>query len=71
MIQHANTRASYVVMKLDHQLDKFKDYGFIDLEELHNFVILFRQLPRYKHRQYAWMLDEAAELWDAHEQPEY
>lgn len=56
-------------MKLDYLLDQYKDYGIIDIEELHDFVRLFRQLPQHKHRQYAWMLDEAAELWDAHEQP--
>ena len=69
MKQYANTKHSYIVMKLDHQLDKFRDYGFIDLEELHDYVVLFRQLPRHKHKDYAWMLDEAAELWDAAEQP--
>lgn len=69
MGNRANTKASYMVMKLDYLLDQYKDYGIIDIEELHDFVRLFRQLPRHKHRQYAWMLDEAAELWDAHEQP--
>jgi len=71
MKSHANLKHSYVVMKLDHQLDKFRDYGYIDLEELHAYIALFRQLPNAKQRKYAWMLDDAAELWDMAEQPEY
>lgn len=69
MKSHANLKHSYIVMKLDHQLDKFRDYGYIDLEELHDYIALFRQLPNSKQRKYAWMLDDAAELWDMAEQP--
>lgn len=58
-------------MKLDFMLDQYKDYEWIDLDELHNFVSLFRSLPRTKQVQYAWMIDEAAELWDVAEQPDY
>ncbi len=65
----ANTKHSYVVMKLDYMLDQYNDYGWIDIEELHDFIALFRHLPQRKQRQYAWMLDEAADLWDAAEQP--
>lgn len=71
MKSKANVKHSYIVMKLDHQLDKFRDYGYIDLDELHGYVALFRQLPNTKQRKYAWMLDDAAELWDTAEQPEY
>jgi len=69
--QYANSKHSYTVMKLDFLLDQYRDYGFIDLDELQHFVQLFRQLPLHKQRQYAEMLDEVAELWDAAEQPEY
>ena len=65
----ANTRHSYLVMKLDYLLDQYKDYSYIDIEELHSFVSLFRLLPYSKQKRYAWMIDECAELWDAAEQP--
>ena len=65
----ANTKNSYLVMKLDYMLDQYYDYGFIDLEELHTFISIFRNLPPRKQRQYSWMLDDAADLWDAVEQP--
>lgn len=65
----ANTKHSYLVMKLDYMLDQYKDYAYIDIEELHEFVAMFRHLPQRKQRQYSWMLDECAELWDAAEQP--
>lgn len=65
----ANTKHSYIVMKLDYLLDQYYDYGFIDLEELHTFISIFRMLPQRKQRQYSWMLDDAADLWDIAEQP--
>ena len=46
--QRANTKHSYTVMRLDFMLDRYKDYGFIDLTELHEFVVEFRQLPKNK-----------------------
>lgn len=67
----ANPKDSYVVSKLDYMLDQYTDYGFIDIAELHSFVALYRLLPQRKQRRYAFMLDLAAELWDAAEQPEY
>lgn len=70
MKQIANTKHSYVVMRLDFMLDRYTDYGWIDLAELHEFVVLYRQLPPRKQRQYAFLLDQAAELFDAAEQPE-
>ena len=69
--QKANQKHSYQVMKLDYMLDRYMDFGFVDVEELHDFVRMFRHLPQHKQRQYAWMLDEVVELWDAAEQPEY
>ena len=69
LVQKANTKHSYTVMRLDFMLDRYKDYGFIDLTELHEFVIEFRQLPKNKQHKYAFLLDECAELWDAAEQP--
>jgi hypothetical protein len=67
----ANQKHSYTIMKLDYMLDKYRDYETIDLEEMHTFVQLFNLLPRRKQMQYGWMLDEAANLWDSEEQPEY
>ena len=58
-------------MKLDYLLDQYYEYETIELEELYTFISLFRLLPSRKQKQYAWMIDEAADLWDAHEQPEY
>ena len=66
----ANTKHSYIVMKLDYMLDKYQDYGWITIEELHGFIALFRHLPQRKQRQYAWMLDVAADMWDMAEQPQ-
>ena len=51
-------------------LDKYQDYGWITIEELHGFIALFRHLPQRKQRQYAWMLDVAADMWDMAEQPQ-
>lgn len=65
----ANTKHSYTIMKLDYMLDQYKDYGWIDIEELHQFIIIFRTLPQRKQKQYSWMLDEAADMWDNAEQP--
>lgn len=67
----ANEKNSYIIMKLDYMLDKYYDYGFIDLEELHTFISMFRHLPQRKQKQYSWMVDAAADLWDAQEQPEW
>lgn len=58
-------------MKLDYLLDQYYEYETIELEELYTFISMFRYLPQRKQRQYAWMVDEVADLWDAHEQPEY
>ena len=71
MYKKANTKHSYTVMKLDYMLDQYKDYGWIDIQELHDFISLFRHLPQRKQEQYAFMLDAAADLWDAGEQPKY
>jgi len=67
--QQANTMNSYTLMRLDFMLDRYKDYGWIDLNELYEFVVEFRKLPQAKQRKYAFLLDECAELWDAAEQP--
>lgn len=67
--QRANTMNSYTLMRLDYMLDRYKDYGFIDLNELYEFVVEFRKLPQAKQEKYAFLLDECAELWDAAEQP--
>jgi hypothetical protein len=69
MKQKANTKTSYQLMRLDFMLDRYKDYGWIDLNELHEFVVEFRHLPQRKQEKYAFLLDECAELWDAAEQP--
>jgi hypothetical protein len=69
--QHANPKDSYVVSKLDYMLDQYADYGYIDIQELHSFIVLFRLLPQRKQKRYSYMLDEVVELWDAAEQPEY
>ena len=65
----ANTMNSYTVMRLDFMLDRYKDYGFIDLSELHEFIIEFRKLPKEKQEKYAFLLDECAALFDESEQP--
>ncbi len=67
--QTANTKHSYTVMRLDFMLDRYKDYGWIDLAELHEFVVEFRQLTPAKQKKYAFLLDECAELFDEAEQP--
>ena len=69
MKQTANTMNSYTLMRLDYMLDRYKDYGFIDLNDLHEFVIEFRHLPQAKQEKYAFLLDECAELFDEAEQP--
>lgn len=56
-------------MKLDYMMDQYSDYGWIDINELHDFISLFRHLPQRKQRQYGWMLDEVADMWDSAEQP--
>ena len=65
----ANTKTSYQLMRCDFMLDRYKDWGFIDLSELHEFVIEFRKLPKEKQQKYAFLLDECAELFDDSEQP--
>lgn len=69
MKQTANTMNSYTLMRLDYMLDRYKDYGWIDLNELHEFVVEFRKLPARKQHKYAFLLDECADLWDSAEQP--
>lgn len=68
--QSANTMHSYTLMRLDYMLDRYKDYGFIDLNDLHSFVVEFRNLPPAKQQKYGFLLDECAELFDEAEQPE-
>ena len=65
----ANTKTSYQLMRCDFMLDRYKDWGFIDLSELHQFVIEFRKLPKEKQEKYAFLLDECADLFDESEQP--
>ena len=65
----ANTKTSYQLMRCDFLLDRYKDWGFIDLSELHEFVIEFRKLPKEKQEKYAFLLDECADLFDESEQP--
>ena len=67
--QKANTKTSYQLMRCDFLLDRYKDWGFIDLSELHEFVIEFRKLPKEKQEKYAFLLDECADLFDESEQP--
>lgn len=56
-------------MKLDYMLDQFKDYGYVTTEEFRDFLVVLRNLPPEKQRQYGWMMDEVAELWADDEQP--
>jgi len=70
MERKANTMHSYTLMRLDHMLDRYADEGWIDIEDLHRFVVEFRQLPKEKQSKYAHLLDECADMWDAAEQPE-
>ena len=65
----ANTKTSYQLMRVDFMLDRYKDWGFIDLSELHQFVIEFRKLTKEKQQKYAFLLDECADLFDESEQP--
>ena len=65
----ANTKTSYQLMRIDFMLDRYKDWGFIDFTELHQFVVEFRKLPKEKQEKYAFLLDECAELFDESEQP--
>ena len=67
--QKANTMHSYTLMRLDYMLDRYQDYGFIDLNDMHTFVVEFRNLPKTKQDKYAFLLDECAELFDDAEQP--
>tara|TARA_R100001510_G_C7515920_1_gene113534 strand:+ start:196 stop:414 length:219 start_codon:yes stop_codon:yes gene_type:complete len=67
--QKANTMHSYTLMRLDYMLDRYKDYGFIDIHDMHSFVVEFRNLPQRKQEKYAFLLDECAELFDEAEQP--
>ena len=67
--QKANTMHSYTLMRLDYMLDRYKDYSFIDINDMHTFVVEFRNLPKEKQEKYAFLLDECAELFDEAEQP--
>jgi len=56
---------SYVVMKLDMMLQQAKAIGVIDINDLHEFVVVFRTLDRSRQKRYAHLMDEMAELWDS------
>lgn len=56
---------AYIVMKLDMMLAQHREIGIVDLDELHQFIAQFRHLDRKRQKQYAFMVDEVAELWDA------
>jgi len=56
-------------MKLDFQLTLHKDIGAVDIEDMHNYIKLFRQLPAYMQDRHARMIDEMCDMWDSYEQP--
>lgn len=58
-------KRSYIVMKLDLMMQQYREIGIVDIEELHDFISQFRNLDQKRQKQYAWMIDEVSELWDA------
>ena len=61
-------KQAYIVMKLDMMLAQHREIGVVDLAELHEFIAQFRHLKQKRQKLYAWMIDEMAELWDAHDE---
>ena len=60
---------AYTLAKLDCMLQRTEAIGWCDIEELHEFVKVFRTLPQKHQRRYAFLLDIAADYWDEAEQP--
>lgn len=56
-------------MKLDCMLQRIDAIGWCDLDEMHEFVLLFRTLPQKHQERYGMLLDIAADYWDEAEQP--
>lgn len=69
MERQANLKHSYLVMKLDYQLTLHKDIGTVDIEDMYDYIKLFRQLPGYMQDRHAGMVDEMCDMWDSYEQP--
>lgn len=68
-VQWYNTKHAYTLAKLDCMLQRIEAIGWCDLEELHDFVKIFRTLPIGHQHRYGFLLDEASEYWDEVEQP--
>ena len=64
-------KQAYIVMKLDMMLAQHREIGVVDLDELHDFIAQFRFLGQKRQRIYAWMIDEMADMWDAHDEVPY
>jgi hypothetical protein len=69
--QQKEMKSSYIIMRLDFMMQKHQSIGLVDLEELHSFIAEFRLLDRKRQKQYAWMIDEVANLWDAFDEVDY
>lgn len=52
-------------------LAEHQSIGVIDLNDLHQFIAQYRHLGRKRQKMYAFMIDEIAELWDAHDAIDY
>ena len=64
-----DTKPAYTIMKLDCMLQRIEAVGWCDIQELHEFVLLFKTMPLNHQMRYAHLLDEAAEYWDEGVQP--
>jgi|TARA_B100000282_G_scaffold142696_1_gene102597 hypothetical protein len=64
-----DTRPAYTLMKLDCYLQSHINVGWCDIVDLHEFIILFRTLPKEHQKRYGFMVDLVADLFDEAEQP--
>ncbi len=71
VINFYNTKQAYIVMKLDCMLQQMENTGYCDIEELHDFVTLFKTLGKKHQGRYFHLLDIASDLFDEVEQPCY
>lgn len=69
--RQSEMKQAYILMKLDVMLAQHQSIGVIDLNDLHEFIAQFRHLGRKRQKMYAFMVDEIAELWDAHDAMDY
>lgn len=60
---------AYVVAKLDCMVQRQEALGSCTLEEMHEFVKVFRTLPRKHQARYAMLLDIMGDMYAEEEQP--